>query len=217
MADAAFILGSTLASLGLSEATVKRLLAEKLASSDENRAKSLMGDQQGASGRGMLQSSATLQTLADTNLEYDRNVGSIQSGANDDLAKIAQQRLDAQAAYAASVAEEQAKIAAEQEAIKPGFDPADPFNWKGIQAEQLAKQAADPNYDPADPLGWKRIKAEQDAANPDPLNWKGIAAEQAAKGQLTQGPSVGRKPTPVKPPPPQKPIQPPRPGKVVRF
>ena len=207
MADAAFTLGSTLASLGLSESTVRRLLAEKLAASDENRAKSLMGNQENASGRGMLQSTATLGTLADTNLGYDREVASTQSGANDELSRIAQQRLDAQAAYDIGIAEEQAAKAAEQEALKPGFDPADPFNWKGIQAEQLANQAKG------------IITPVAGGTAEDPYNWKGIQAEQLAQGQLVTKPSVGRKPTPVKPPTATKPVvvQPPRPGSVVRF
>lgn len=208
MADAAFTLGSTLASLGLSESTVRRLLAEKLAASDENRAKSLLTDRQNISSGGMLQSSAALQSQADVNLGYDREVASTQSGANDELARIAQQRLDAQAAYDLGLAEEQAKKAAEQEALKPGFDPADPFNWKGIQAEQLANQAKGimtPGGTPEDPYNWKGIAAEQDA--------------QAPAGSLIVKPPVGRKPTPVKPATPTKPVvvQPPRPGKVVRF
>lgn len=210
MADAAFTLGSTLASLGLSESTVRRLLAEKLAASDENRAKSLQTDRQNFSSSGMLQSSAALQGQADVNLGYDKEVASTQSGANDDLARIAQQRLDAQAAYDIGVAQEQAKIAAEQEAIKPGFDPADPFNWKGIAAEQMANGT----YGQPAP-----ITPVAGGTAEDPFNWKGIQAEQLAQGQLVTKPPVGRKPTPVKPAAPVKPkvIQPPRTGQVVRF
>lgn len=207
MADAAFTLGSTLASLGLSESTVRRLLAEKLAASDENRMKSLENVNYDASSRGLLHSGQTLKDRSETNLNYDRDVAGAQGNSADELSRIAQQRLDAQAAYNTSVAEEQAKIAAEQEAIKPGFDPADPFNWKGIQAEQLANQA-------------QGIITPVAGGTPeDPFNWKGIQAQQLAQGQFVTKPAVGRKPTPVKPPTATKPVvvQPPRPGQVVRF
>ncbi len=207
MADAAFTLGSTLASLGLSESTVRRLLAEKLAASDENRMKSLESVNYDASSRGLLHSGQTLKDRSETNLNYDRDVAGAQGNSADELSRIAQQRLDAQAAYNISIAEEQAKIAAEQEAIKPGFDPADPFNWKGIQAEQLANQA-------------QGIITPVAGGTPeDPFNWKGIQAQQLAQGQLVTKPPVGRKPTPVKPATPTKPpvVQPPRAGQVVRF
>ena len=212
MADAAFTLGSTLASLGLSESTIRRLLAEKLAASDENRSKSLLSSREGFSGRGMLHSSAALQDQAQTNLSYDRDVASTQGNTADELARIAQQRLDAQAAYNTSIAEQEAKKAAEQEAIKPGFDPADPFNWKGIAAEQaagIAPPEPPPAFIPPVPGGTPE----------DPYNWKGIAAERAAN---TSVPAPGtrviqppRRPTPAKPQPTK--IQTPRPGQVVRF
>ena len=81
------------------------------------------------------------------------------------------------------------------------------FNWKGIQAEQLANQAKG------------IITPVAGGTAEDPYNWKGIQAEQLAQGQLVTKPSVGRKPTPVKPPTATKPVvvQPPRPGSVVRF
>ena len=202
--DAAFTLGSTLAQLGLSEATVQRLLAEKLAASDENRKKSLEAVNNSASSRGMLQSSATLQSRADQNLNYDRQNASYNSGANDDLARIAQQRLDAQATYNNQIAQEQLDNAAAQDPIKAGYDPADPFNWKGIAAEMASKGIVNPGGTPE-----------------DPYNWKGIAAMQQP---IQQAPAVSRtpkpvvnKPLPVVPAASVKPRVLPKAGQVVRM
>lgn len=211
MSDAAFVLGSTLASLGLNESTIKRLLAERLAQSKEERGLSVQSVRQGSSDRGMLYSSASMNDQATENLKFDRADSSAQSNTNDQLSRIAQQRLDAEAAYKQQVAEEQAKIAAEQEAIKPGFDPADPFNWKGIAAEQAA-QGTSPAFVPPVPGGTPE----------DPYNWKGIAAEQQAQGTRapnSYGTSSNRVPTKPATPKPKPVVNPPRAvgGKVIRF
>lgn len=199
LSDAAYTLGSTLAQLGLSEATVQRLLAEKLAASDENRIKSLAAVNDSASSRGMLQSSATLKSRADTGLEYDRTNAGYVSGANDDLAKIAQQRLDAQSAYNSAVAQDKIDQANAQDAIKPGYDPTDPFNWKGIAADMASKGIVNPG-----------------GTTDDPYNWKGIAA-----AQLTAAPVVKKTPTTTVARPKNTatstPKVAPRPGVVVRF
>jgi len=217
MSDALYTLGSTLAQLGLSQATVERLLREKLASSDENRKKNLEGSRQNSSDRGTLHSSIALKNQADTNLNSDREVASMQGAANDDFSRIAGQRLDAQASYDQSIARQQAADAAAQDAIKPSFNPADPHNWAGIAAEQAA--AGTPAFVPPVPGGTPE----------DPYNWQGIAAEQAAN--RTPIPANPVRPfSPPRPTAPQRPVAPvrpyspprrtaaaPKPGKVTRF
>ncbi len=208
MADAAYTLGSTLATLGLNESTIRRILAERLAINNENRGRALQNVSANDSSRGMLQSSQAMRNQADTNLEYDRSNASINSEANDNIAMIAQQRLDAEAAYNKQLADAEAKKAAEQDLIKPGFDPADPFNWKGIAAAQAAGTASPPGQIPIQPGG----------TADDPFNWRGIAQaqEQSRAQQAAQRTITRPRPTATKP---STSASRPRalPGQVVRF
>lgn len=217
MSDAAYVLGSTLATLGLNESTIRRILAERLALSREDRMKSLQTVSANDSSRNMLHSSSALQNQADTNLNYDRQDASAQANANDEYAKIAQQRLDAQAAYNKAIADEQARIAAEQAAIKPGFNPADPFDWQGIDAKIKAGIIPDPQ------AGFSNgIQIQPGGTPDDPYNWKGIAAEQAAQKAaqnkvFTPVKASSTKPQPKSPVNKPVIVAPPRAGKVVRF
>ena len=166
-------LAGTLANYDLNESALRRYLAERMARLAEDRKKGVQNTQQNSSARGMLQSTAALTDVADTNLGFDRQVGDANDSVNSDLMKIAQGRVDAQNQYQLYL-QNQAK---ENANATQAFDPTDPYNWKGIAAEQ-AKNGTLPA--PADPA--------------DPFNWKGIAAEQAAQGQLTVQPGASMKP-----------------------
>jgi hypothetical protein len=169
-----FDLAGTLANYDLNESTLRRILAERMARLAEDRKKGIQGNQNNSSARGMLQSTAALTDVADTNLNFDRQVGDTNDSFNSDLMRIAQGRVDAQNQYQLYL-QNQAK---ENAKATQTFDPTDPYNWKGIAAEQAKTAPA-----PADPS--------------DPFNWKGIAAEQAAQGQLTVKPGASVKPRPL--------------------
>jgi hypothetical protein len=180
-----FDLAGTLANYDLNESTLRRYLAERMARLAEDRKKGITQTQTNSVNRGLLHSSVALNDVADTNLGFDRNVGEVNDSFNSDLMKIAQGRVDAQNQYQLYL-QNQAKATA---AAKPTFDPTDPYNWKGIAAEQAANGTA-PASAPVDPA--------------DPFNWKGIAAEQAAQqrasangGTLKPGSPVTAKTTPM--------------------
>jgi hypothetical protein len=171
-----FDLAGTLANYDLNESALRRYLAERMARLAEDRKKGIQSNQQNSSSRNMLQSTAALTDVADTNLEFDREIGNTNDAVNQDLMKIAQGRTDAQNQYQIYL-QNQAKAAA---AAKPAFDPTDPYNWKGIAAQQAAANSTLPPSPGVNPTAAPAITPVAGGTPDDPFNWKGIAAEQAA-------------------------------------
>jgi hypothetical protein len=165
------------------EARLRRLLAQRLAMSDEQRGSSLKTGRENNSARGLLQSTIALDDQTDRNKEYDRQNALTNQDYNDQFGTIARGRVSTTSDYNEAEAEK-ARLAALQTPLTQPFDPEDPLNWKGIAAEQKAlgnPQFQDPAPNPGPPN--------------DPLNWAAIAQQLGDAGD----PAFARykKPKPV--------------------
>jgi hypothetical protein len=166
-----------LAQYDLDEATIRRILAQKLALNTENRAKSLVTGRENHSARGILNSTIALDDQTERNTEYTRADADLNSSANDGLAQIGIGRGQADADYYAALAEIERQNQLNAGLLEPAPEPAvqdgptaeDPLNWLGIK--KLMDQAA----------------AEGRVFDPeDPYNWKGIEQERILKGMASQ-------------------------------
>jgi hypothetical protein len=134
-----------LAGYDFDEADLRRILANRLGTVSTNRKKGLQSSREGSSARGLLHSSIALNNQSDIEQQADDNVGELNANANAALAKIARMRADAQANYQQQLMDEQKKATQ----TMPTFDPADPYNWKGIAAAHPELVNVQPSPAPA--------------------------------------------------------------------
>lgn len=160
MTDAYQTFASKNAELDFNEQRLRRLLAQRLMLSKEERQESLNTSRENNSARGLLQSGIALNDQQKRNTAYDRQDADTQQTADDTLAGIGRDRAQISADYLASKAEEERQAAL----LTPLMDTTDPLGWKKIAADMAA--AGDPRF----------------TGNSDPNNWAGIAAEQASLG-----------------------------------
>lgn len=149
----------------------------------------VLKNREGASSRGVLDSSINLRGEEEVSQAVDKNTGAYLMSYNDQIAQLAQKRLFAQQQYDdANIQSQRASTTAGLTADSPGinsatgnpYNPADPYDWAGIDAAIKAGTAKNPDgtpYNPADPLNWAGIQA-------------GMQAQQKAAARPTFMPKV---------------------------
>lgn len=175
MADAFSTYTNELATADLNESQYRRALQQRLEILKRQREQSLLAGREGASSRGLLHSSIALKDIGDREMANNTEVAGTQQEFDNNISKVAWSRTNAANVYEAAKQEADRQKAA---------DAASRNN------DQIANGVVSGSFDPADPFNWKGIAAQ---ANPDPLNWAAIAAEQQRnKGVATPAKVAGR-------------------------
>lgn len=157
-------------------AALRRHLADNLATSQKNRAKSLLNNRIGMSDRGLLDSGIALGREGDLNTMYDTTNTQMEDNFNQNLTDIARKKLGLQQAY------ENSKILAGQKAAQ-------------AQAEAQAKAIADQQAAAAHTTEVQQLMAELGLTP----TLTPVAAQPTVPAPVYKAPTAVKKPVAKKP------------------